>query len=517
MTYRIQKAAVIGAGTMGSAIAALLAGVGVPTMLLDIPAPDSAVGDKPAKRNAFALKGIERLKNSRPSELYEPADLDLITPGNTEDHLHLLADADWVVEVVIEKLDVKRALFGKLAEVVKPNAILSSNTSGLPIRDIADGMGSEFSRRFMGTHFFNPPRYLPLLELIPHPDADPEAVAFMQQFLSARLGRGVVIANDEPNFIGNRFMSMLSSQTVNHAIDNALTVDEVDAITGPLIGRPKSATFRLSDVVGNDIAWHVGANLYPAIPNDPHREILQHPGTTAVYQWLLENKYLGNKTGQGFYKRVDVNGEKQFWSLNLTTLEYEAPIKVRLESVGKHRKVESLGERIRLLMVEEDKAGAFLFHHFAFYLTYASQRVPEITESLVSVDNAQKWGFAHEMGPFEIWDAIGVADSAARFAAAGYTIAAWVEQMLESGKTHFYQRDSSGKVIGVYSPITGDYTPLEADTKQIKVAHLRADQKLVKKNSGGAILDMGDGIALLEMTTDNSVIDGDFVQMGMQA
>ncbi len=517
-TYSIRKAAVIGAGTMGSGIAGLLAGVGVPTTLLDIPAPETAPGDAAKARNAFALRGLERLKKSRPPELMLSEDLDLITVGNTEDDLDVLSNVDWIIEVVVEKLDIKQALMARLLEVAKPSTIISTNTSGLPIHQIAEGLGDDFTRRFMGTHFFNPPRYLRLLELIPHPKTDPAAIDAMREFVTVRLGKGVVIAKDEPNFIGNRFMSMTLSQVLNDAYDNGFTVEEVDNLTGPLIGRPKTATFRLSDLIGNDVVVHVGRNLYPAIPNDPDREVLQHEGVNAVFDKMLAEGWLGNKSGQGFYKTVrGDDGSKVFWPLNLQTLDYDEPQKVRFESVGKHRKVADTGERVRLMMNEYDRAGQFLWRHHAFYLTYAAKRVPEVTETIVNVDNAQKWGFAHELGPFEIWDAIGVAETVPQFEEAGYDVADWVKTMLESGKPTFYQRDENGKVTGYYSPQIGDYAPLERDPRELEIANYIADNCVVERNAGANIIDMGDGVALLEMTTDNSVIDGDFVEMGFRA
>src|SRR5215207_592599 len=238
----------------------------------------------------------------------------------------MLANADWVIEVIVEKLDIKQSLMAKLAEVVKPQTIVSTNTSGLPIADIADGLGEEFTRRFLGTHFFNPPRYLRLLEVIPHPNTDPEVVQTIVDFATRRLGKGVVIAKDEPNFIGNRFMSVVGSQSVNSTLDNGLTVDEVDSLTGPLIGRPKTATFRLNDLVGIDIAVHVARNLYPATPDDPAREVLAHPGSTALFDKLIANNWLGNKSGQGFYKMMKTpDGGKDFYSLDLKTFEYLPP------------------------------------------------------------------------------------------------------------------------------------------------------------------------------------------------
>lgn len=542
MSYHIRKAAVIGSGTMGSGIAALLAGVGVETMLLDIPARDTQPGDPAHKRNAVAAEGLKRLQTSRPPQLLNASDLDLISIGNIDDDLSKLGDVDWVVEVVVERLDIKQSLMAKLAEVVGPKTIISTNTSGLPIQAIAEGLGDDFSRRFLGTHFFNPPRYLHLLEIIAHPNTDPEVLNFMVNFAKNTLGKGVVLAKDEPNFIGNRFMSMMGSQTVNYALDNGFTVDEIDSLTGPLIGRPKTATFRLNDLVGIDIAVHVAKNLYPAIPSDPQREVLNHPAADAMFNRLMESKWLGNKTNQGFYKQVKgADGSKEFWTLNLQNYEYEAPSKPRFDSVSKHRKMEDTGERIKALINEEDRAGQMLWHHHAFYLAYASHRVPEITETIVNVDNAQKWGFSHEMGPFEIWDAIGVAETAPKFEEAGYPVAPWVNEMLASGRPTFYQYDENGQKTGYYSVTEKDYVALESDARTITVAQLKAKKAPVaisagsgipahvveewrkapagevSRNASGSVLDMGDGVALLEMHSQASAIDAELIEMCWKA
>ncbi len=518
MTYSIRKAAVIGSGTMGSGIATLLAAVGVETTLLDIAAKGTVQGDKPNKRNAIVLDNLKKAQSSRPPQVFAASDIEKIRIGNVDDNLDMLSDADWIIEVVVEKLDIKRSLMAKLLEVARPDAIITSNTSGIPIHSIAEGMGEGFSRRFMGTHFFNPPRHLHLLEVIPLPETDPEAVKYMVEFGTRVLGKGVVICKDKPNFIGNRFMTMAGMQVMNYVVDNGFTVEEVDSLTGPLIGHPKTATFRLNDLVGFDIVVHVAENLYDAIPDDPAREVLHHAKTAALSQKMVDNKWLGNKTGTGFYKMVKgAGGEKEFWPLNLETMEHEAPKSVRFESVGKHRKVEPLGERIRLLINEPDRAGQFLWHMHAFYLAYASNRVPEITGTLVNVDNAQKWGFAHEMGPFEIWDAIGVADTIPAFEAAGYPVADWVKQMVASGKATFYQRDAKGQPTGYYSPQDEKYLPLEIDKRKITVAGLKANNKVVASNSSGSVLDMGDGVALFEFHSQAFAIDADLVEMGYKA
>ncbi|MDX1993158.1 MAG: 3-hydroxyacyl-CoA dehydrogenase NAD-binding domain-containing protein [bacterium] len=518
MTYNIRKAAVIGSGTMGGGIATVLAGVGIPTLLLDIPAKGTNPGDAPAKRNAVVSGNLASLQKMRPPQLFSPAVLNNISIGNIDDDLDKVADADWIIEVVVERLDIKQNLMAKLAEVAHPNAIITTNTSGIPIKNIAEGLGQEFTRRFMGTHFFNPPRYLYLLEVIPHEYTDPEAVQYMVDFATHRLGKGVVVAKDRPNFIGNRFMSMMGMQTMAYALDNGFTVEEVDALTGPLIGRPKTATYRLNDLVGFDIAVGVARNLYAAIADDPAREILNHPAAQQLSQKMLDNNWLGNKSGQGFYKQVKgPSGEREFWVLNLDTFEYEAPKNPELESVKKHEKVRPTGERIKRLMAEEDRAGQFLWHTHAFYLAYASHRVPEITDSIVNIDNAQKWGFSHEMGPFEIWDAIGVEESIPAFEAAGYPVADWVRQMVANGGKTFYQRDADGNVTGYYSPQSGGYVQVEDVPRKISLKKVKSAGAKVDGNSSASLWNVGDGVLLWEFHSQGMAIDGDLVAMGYRA
>lgn len=446
MTRSIRKAAVLGSGTMGSGIAALLASVGVDVVLLDIPERGTTPGDPPQQRSAPALAGVERARALKaPAPLADDA-LARIQAGNFDDDLGLLSDADWVIEVVVERLDIKRALLERVVAAANPNAILSTNTSGIPIRAISEGYGAEVTRRFLGTHFFNPPRVLKLLELIPGADTDPEVTAFLAEYATDVLGKGVVLCNDTPNFIGNRFLTLIGAQAATYALDHGFTVEEVDALTGPLIGRPRTGTFRLYDLIGNDVMADIGRNLYPVIPDDPARELLHHAGFAALFERLVAEGRLGNKSGRGFYEvRKNAAGEKEFWTLNPATFEYLPPSGPVFESVTKHGAVEDTGERIRLLISESDRAAQFLWHHHAFYLSYASLRVPEITGSLDAIDNAQKWGFAHAMGPFEIWDALGVADTIPAFEAAGYPVAEWVKQMVASGRTSFY--DAEG---GVY-------------------------------------------------------------------
>ena len=348
MGYLIKKAAVIGSGTMGGGVASLLAGVGIETLLLDIPPPDSAPPDGPKVRNAIVARNLKTLQKMRPPQLFSADDLANIRIGNTEDDLAQVADADWVIEVIVENLDIKRGLMQRLVDVVRADAIITTNTSGIPIGSIAEGLPEQFTRRFLGTHFFNPPRYLRLLEVIPHVGTDREIVDFMMRFGAGTLGKGTVLCNDTPNFIGNRFMSMSGMQATNYALDHGYSVEEVDALTGPLIGRPKTATFNLNDLVGFDIAVGVARNLYHAIPDDPARELLMHTKNAALSEELLERGWLGRKTGRGFYHMRRDGANKELWALNLETLEYEPPSKPRFDSFGQYRKVEPLGERIRL-------------------------------------------------------------------------------------------------------------------------------------------------------------------------
>ncbi|MFW5709507.1 MAG: 3-hydroxyacyl-CoA dehydrogenase NAD-binding domain-containing protein [Chloroflexota bacterium] len=517
MAYEISKAAVIGSGTMGGGIATLLAGIGVKTMVLDIPAKDSQPGDPPSKRNAIVENNMKALKKMRPPQLFSEAVMENISIGNIDDDLDKLGDVDWIIEVVVERLDIKQNLMAKLAEIAKPSAIISTNTSGLPIHKIAEGLGKEFTQRFMGTHFFNPPRYLRLLEVIPHTDTDPEAVEFMVKFATRHLGKGVVIAKDEPNFIGNRFMSMVGMQAMNYALDHGYSVEEVDAITGPLIGRPKTATFNLNDLVGFDVAVHVARNLYDAISDDPQREVLNHPRAAEIADHMLEHEMLGRKSSKGFYQMKKSENGKELWALNLDTMEYEPPTKPRFDSVGEYRKVEPTGERIRLMISADDRAGEYLWHHHAFYLAYASNRVPEITDTIVNVDNAQKWGFGHEMGPFEIWDAIGVEETVPKFESAGYPVAEWVKQMLADGFKTFYQKDANGKVIGYYDVHQKQYVPLQRNPMEIVIADLRADGKALASNEDGTVYDLGDGALLWEFHSKQNTISAKFVEIGWQA
>ncbi len=517
MTMQIQKATVIGSGTMGGGIAALLAGVGIETRLLDIPPPQSQPADGPRARNAVVAANLKALGKMKPPRLYSAGDRRNIRIGNIEDDLEKVADADWIIEAVVEDLAVKRALMAKLAKLAAPDAIVTTNTSGIPIGSIAAGLPGDFTRRFLGTHFFNPPRYLRLLEIIPHDGSDPAIVDFMLRFGAETLGKGTVLCKDKPNFIGNRFMSLSGMQATNYALDHGYTVEEVDALTGPLIGRPKTATFNLNDLVGFDIHMSVARNLYEAIPDDPAREILLHAKNAALSETLLVRGWLGRKTGGGFYQMRRDGGKKELWALNLETLEYEAPSRPRFDSVEALRRVQPLGERIRRLVNAGDRAGRYLYHLHGFLLAYASQRVPEITDSILNIDKAMKWGFAHELGPFEIWDAIGLENTIERFESDGYPVAQWVKAMQAGGCPSFYQRDAAGMVVGYYSPQVGAYVPLQRDPREISVSDLRAAKAPLYGNRHGTVHDMGDGVLLWEFHSKHNSLTPELIESGGKA
>ena len=509
MTYRIDKVGVVGAGTMGGGIAAHLANIGIPVVLLDIVTPGLSAeeADDPRARNRLVNSLYQRMVKAKPANLARPDRGELITVGNTEDDFHLLADCDWVVEVIIERLEPKQALMARLQAVCKADCIVSSNTSGIPIHQIVENCDPDFKARFLGTHFFNPPRYLKLLEIIPTADTDPEVVEFMTAFGRDVLGKGVVVCKDTPNFIANRFISITGAYAAEYALEHEYTIAEIDNISGPLIGRPKTATFRLTDLVGIDIMAHVNRNLYPAIPDDPYREHLRGPLSTSLTEHMLENKWLGNKTDQGYYKKTYVDGQRQFWTLNPQTLEYESPEKVRYASVGAVRKIDDLGKRLNALMEHDDRAAEFVRQTMYFTLAYAAYITPKIAYNIVDVDNANKWGFAHEAGPFEIWDMLGVAETVTKIEAAGFEVASWVKEMLANGHEQFYTNGS------YYDFTSSTYKLIDRDKRIVLAQEL--DE--VSRNGSASLRDMGDGVLLLEFHSKMNAIDEDIFAMGRKA
>jgi 3-hydroxyacyl-CoA dehydrogenase len=524
MEYAINRVAVIGAGTMGAAIAAHLANVGIPAYLLDIvprelTAKEEAKGltlDHPAVRNRIVNEGWERCVKARPANLFAKDVAGRVTLGNLEDNFDWLGEVDWIIEAIVERLDIKQQLMERIEKVRGSTCVVSTNTSGIPIKDIADGRSDEFKAHFLGTHFFNPPRYLKLLEVIPHEMTLPEIVEFMKEFGTRTLGKGVVVCKDTPNFIANRFISVVGAYVISYALDNGYTIEEVDSLTGPIIGYPKTATFRLNDLVGIDVMAHVSNNLYPAIAHDPHREVLKHEKITAMVQEMLERKWLGNKTNQGFYKRVKTEEGRQFWVLDPETMEYPPPTTPRFESVGKHKDVEDVGERIKRLCAEDDRAARFIWDTTAFALNYAAIVIPEIADDIVSIDNANKWGFMHELGPFETWDALGVAESVEQMEADGMTVAPWVKQMLATGHASFYKKENGR--LHYYDPASRGYVAVEDDPRAFVIEDARADEKrIIAHNPSASLVDMGDGVLCLEFHSKMNALDTDIFDMAVRA
>ncbi|MFL5801824.1 MAG: 3-hydroxyacyl-CoA dehydrogenase NAD-binding domain-containing protein [Roseiflexaceae bacterium] len=519
----IKKVAVIGAGTMGGGIAAHAANAGLPVVLLDM-APAELMPEEQARgltleskavRNRIVNGLFERVKKSRPAALFTPERAQQIQVGNLADDLGLIADADWIVEAIVEQLEPKRALMERIEQVRKPGSIVSSNTSGIPIAAIAAGRSAEFRQHFLGTHFFNPPRYLYLLEAIPTADTLPKVVETIRAFAEAQLGKGVVICKDRPNFIANRIGTYAGQVAVQYALEHGYSVEEVDSLTGELIGHPKTATFRLFDLVGIDVPVHVTRNLYEAVPEDEEREVFRLP---AVLEQLVGRGWLGNKAGVGFYKQERGAAGKEFWPLNLATLEHEPPKKPRFELVGKARKIENLRERLRFLNdnADMDRAGKFLRDTTLPLLAYTARRIPEISDSIADVDKAMRWGFGHQLGPFETWDALGVRKTADMMRERGIDVAPWVDQMLGKGSESFY-RYEGGRATGVYDPATGEYVALERPVGVIVLDELRAQGKELARNPSASLLDLGDGVLCLEFHSKVNSIDPLIAEMGYQA
>ncbi len=519
MPHQIKRVAVIGAGTMGAAIAGLVAGAGLPVLLLDMP-PDQLAPEEqakgltlahPAVRNRIVRGGYERMRKARPSNLLSERSAELITLGNTEDDFAQLATCDWIVEVIIEQLAPKQALMERLEAVRKPDALVTSNTSGIPIGLIAEGRSPEFKRHFFGTHFFNPPRYLKLLEIIPGDDADPIAVAAMARFAQETLGKGVVICKDRPNFIGNRLFSYAGQVGLNYALANGYTVDEVDALTGPLIGRPNTASFRLLDQVGVDVMYHVANNLYHAIPDDESRAV--YKANDFLDRMVAAGK-LGKKVGQGFYKEVKQGGKREFWPLDLATLEYVAPTGTAtvddfIKAANKHK---ALPERLRFMLRRAaddptDRGAALVAESLLPMLAYAARRLPEIADSVADVDNAIRWGFAHQLGPFQIWDALGLREGADLIRSRGLALPAWVDELATSDKPSFYHGAAA------YNVATRQHEERPRDERAIDLAALKADGKLVLGNEGASLIDLGDGVLCFEIHSKANTIGGQVIEI----
>jgi 3-hydroxyacyl-CoA dehydrogenase len=514
MNRRIEKAVVLGAGTMGSRIAAHFANAGLPCILLDIVPPNLSADAPPAERNKIVRGGLDAARKSKPAAFFTAALADKIAIGNFEDNLAACTEADWIIEVVAENLEIKRKLLSRVAQFRKPGAIVTTNTSGLPVHLIAEGMSEEFQQHWAGTHFFNPPRYLKLVEVIPGPKTSPEVVEMLREFCDRRLGKGVVVAKDTPNFIANRIgtFSMLNALRLMGAL--GMTVEEVDACTGPAVGWPKSATFRTADIVGLDVLVHVVKNIYETAPNDESREMYKVP---ALVEEMAKRGWLGDKTGQGFYKKVKGEGEKEILTLDVNTMEYRARQKARFASLEMGKAIEHTRERLRALVgpvlegQKGDKAQQFLWGGLSEMCLYAARRVPEISDSVVDVDRALRWGFAWELGPFEIMDAIGVKPFAEQVRKEGRTLPAVIEKVLSTGRKGFYELEKG--TTTVFDIGSGAAKKVEEPKGVIILKSLKDAGREVERNSGASLIDLGDGVACVEFHAKMNAIGADLIAM----
>jgi 3-hydroxyacyl-CoA dehydrogenase len=510
---RIHKVAVLGAGTMGARIAAHFANSGVPSYLLDI-VPAGATG---GERNKIAAGGLDAAKRAKPAAFMDSSLARLVTVGNFDDDLKKLAEVDWIIEAVVENLEIKRALLKKVETIRKPGTIITTNTSGLPVGKIAEGFSEDFRRAWFGTHFFNPPRYMRLLELIPTPEADRSLIDSVAQFCDVRLGKGVVMAKDTPNFIGNRIgtFSVLNVMRLMQEMD--LTIEDVDALTGQAVGWPKSATFRTIDLVGLDILGHVVSNMTANVRDE--RSDLQLPD---FFKQMLERKWLGDKTNGGFYKKVKgrEGSEDERLALDWKTLEYRPRQKPKFPALEMAKNIEDTGARLRMLLGLEgapqkgDKAGAFLWTALSDLWTYSANRVPEISDSIVEIDRAMRLGFNWELGPFELWDAAGVEATVARMKKEGKLVAANIEKLLAAGQKSWYADDAKFPSGRKYWDVSADsWQEVEVPKGVWSVTVAKKSNGVVKKNSGASLVDLGDGIGGIEFHSKMNTLGGDIISL----
>jgi 3-hydroxyacyl-CoA dehydrogenase len=513
----IGKAAVLGAGTMGATIAAHLANAGIPTLLLDIApseltAEEEAKGltlDSPQVKNRIANAGFSALIKTRPAAYMLADNANLIAVGNFIDDMTKIGDCDLVIEAVVENLEIKHKVFAEVEKCRKPSAVIASNTSGIPIRSIAEPFSDNFRSHFLGIHFFNPPRYMKLVEIIPTEWTSGEIACQIAGFFDQRLGKGVVPAKDRPNFIANRIGTFGMMVTVHEMIAMCFTPTEVDQMTGKAIGHASSATFRTSDLVGLDVLVHVNKNLYPAVPDDEDREIFNIP---PVIDQMLERKLLGDKTGGGFYKKTkDTTGKTAILELDLNTFEYKPQEKTKFPSLDAAKQIEDIPTRLKKLVWGDGKVGEFLWKTMSRTFRYAANRIPEIADTVVEIDNAIKWGFGWEIGVFESWDAVGVKESVERMKTEGQPVPANVEKMLASGSAGFYKNEDGKQLF--YDLVAGEYKPLPERPGVLILKSIKERNGVIKSNPGASLIDLGDGVACLEFHSKMNSIGGDTVQM----
>jgi 3-hydroxyacyl-CoA dehydrogenase len=509
MKRAIKQVAVLGSGVMGSRIACHFAGIGVQVILLDIVPKDLPADAKPAQRNKIVNDALTAAIKSNPSPVYHKDVIKKITTGNFDDNMKDIAGCDWIIEVVVERLDIKKSVYEKVEQFRKPGTLITSNTSGIPIHMLSEGRSEDFKKNFCGTHFFNPPRYLRLLEIIPTPSTDAGVVDFLMQYGDLYLGKTTVLCKDTPAFIANR-IGVYGIMAIFGLVDKmGLSIDEVDALTGPIIGRPKSATFRTADVVGIDTLVKVAKGVYDNCPNDEAKDSFTIP---AWLNKMVESNWLGDKTGQGFFKKTKgTGGEKEILTLNLKTLEYGPRVKPKFATVEAAKPIDDLYQRLKMLVAGQDKAGEFYRHFHYGLFSYISHRVPEISDEIYRVDDAMMAGFGWEIGAFESWDVLGVAKTLEAMKAAGYKIAGWVEEMVAAGNKSFYKVEGGKKYS--YDPVSKTYKPLPGGEAFIVMSNYQ--DKLVWKNGSCRLFDLGDDVLGLQWFTKMGSIGGD-VLSGIQ-
>ena len=514
MKRTIKKVAVLGSGVMGSRIACHFANIGLEVLLLDIvprepnekEASKGLTTDDKAVRNRIVTDALAFAITSNPNPLYNKSFASRITTGNFDDDMEKIADCDWTIEVVIERLDIKQQVFANVEKHRKPGTLITSNTSGIPIHMMLEGRSEDFQKHFAGTHFFNPPRYLKLLEIIPTPKTDPEVVDFLMDYGDRFLGKKTVLCKDTPAFIANR-VGVASIQALFHLVGEMdLTVTEVDKMTGPILGRAKSATFRTCDVVGLDTLVLVAGGLKDNCPDDEMQHLFEMPDYIAK---MTENGWLGSKSGQGFFKKDKVDGKKIIKELNLKTLEYQVPEKVKFATLAAAKQEDDLRKRMKILANGKDKAGEFYRKAFYGLFAYASNRIPEITDDLYKIDDAIGAGFGWKLGPFDTWDALGVRETAKAMEEAGNKPAQWVYDMLDKGVESFYTVKDGQKMY--YDIASGEYQVVAGTEDLIILENLR-ETNVVWSNSGTTLFDIGDGVLNLEFHTKMNTIGGEVLQ-----
>ena len=509
MTKKIRKAAVIGSGIMGGGITALLAGAGVKVLLLDIVPFDLKEEEKnnPAARNRIVKAGLDAALASRPSLFMTKKDAALIETGNLEDNFDKLGTCDWIIEVVVERLDIKRELFKRIETVRKPDSIISSNTSGIPLKDISEGFSDSFKKHFMGTHFFNPVRYMHLLELIPGEKTLPEILEFIAMFGEKYLGKGIVWAKDTPNFVGNRIGVQGIGKIMQAMVEEGLTIPEVDALFGTALGRPKTAIFKTTDLVGLDTMAHVCQNSYDLCPDDEDRDVHLIPD---FVKKMVEKKLLGNKTKAGFYK-TDLTPE---WKkirkvINPDTLEYEDLTRPGFPCLDEAKKQPELKDKIRCVVNGDDKGAKFAWKILANSFQYAANRIPEIADTIIEIDNAMKWGYNFQMGPFETWDAVGVTEAVEKMEKENLAVPANVKAMLAAGNTSFYKIENGVQYF--YDFASSSYKKIPVSKTMVSLAAARGNNKVVKENSSVSLIDIDDGVFCVEFHTKMNALNGEII------